>query len=356
MTRNANARASKLWQFTQHHCFNPRKCDMTNLPRILSITTSLKDFFLAWIDKIRSRAILLFVTTSLNHHISPLKKAAPLPRRGRTGNQGQNLDPICRTTTPYHWSRVRSSLAMLPEARRTPLLPSSLERISSAKDTMTMISVSLRQLVDFSFASPHEQRKLLRDIRDARSDGYQPFHYYRRALVAILRYHRRHLSSTELRAVAASFDQEAAFADARQAACLRYNARCIRTYLSHFAHLPPPDIDRRIRLRLQLGQLTVAVAPDLAYTKRGRTNLVRFEFREGGIAQSRAKAMVACLGFAADQAGIRLSAGSCQVWDLATGELFAAGKPGVRLRRQLESSAQNLVAIWNSLEPITMNP
>lgn len=212
-----------------------------------------------------------------------------------------------------------------------------------------MIKISVRGLAKFMTASPAAQRKVLHDYKYPDENEPSAMRlYYKDATDRIKAYHRSSHDRDWLRAKVIDLSQLARLTPGRAGTRLRHNARALTAYEKYFADWQLIPLSQ-LRLRLDVGDVTVTVTPDLHALERKRVKLVKLDFSTSAPNDTAVK-IVSQIMFEAAKGRLQsLSSSSIVYIDVTRGHEYKGARAGARTLREIEAACANIENIWPSI-------
>lgn len=212
-----------------------------------------------------------------------------------------------------------------------------------------MKQLSLKGLADFMTASATKQRSILRDHKyPSEDEARAKILYYREARDRIAAYHAGNRERQWLDEQSAEFAQLSASSSGGRRVRLSHNARALRQYAEYFSDRRY-QVLRDINFELIFLDVRITVFPDLHVRVGDRELFLKLEFSTVQPEERVVKIISQCLFEAARARLPELPSTAVQYLDVPRGDSYRGARLGARLRRDIESTCQNISAIWDSI-------
>jgi hypothetical protein len=210
------------------------------------------------------------------------------------------------------------------------------------------IKISLKGLAKFMTSSDAGRRKVLRDFKFPQPEGKAQAVYYREARGFISSHNERRRPEGWLSERAATLASLSASNRGATAVRLGQNSRALLQYErnwggEYFEILP------QITMALIYGRVRVSVFPDLHVRRDGREQLVKLEFSNSELSQMAIKIICQGMFEAVTRTDLGLKSSDVMLFDVPRGAIHRGARMGSRLAREIEASAQNIIAMWDSI-------
>ena len=212
-----------------------------------------------------------------------------------------------------------------------------------------MIKITVKGLAKFMTKGPAGQRKVLRDFKFPRPEGFVQSIYYGEARQAIRDYHSKGNNPATLVKAIGDLRAEADRAAGQTQTRLEHNIRAVESYLRHFAN-------RRFRVlqtpRLEYSHQNVAIGatPDLFVEEKGCEKLIKLELGADAPDRAMVKIILQVMYEAALSHGIRVRPQDVICLDATRAVQHKGAKVRARLTREIEAACENIEAMWPGIK------
>jgi hypothetical protein len=212
-----------------------------------------------------------------------------------------------------------------------------------------MIKITVKGLAKFMTKGPVGQRKVLRDFKFPKPEGFVQSIYYGEARRAIRDYHSKGNSPATLVKAIEDLRAEADRAAGQAQRRLEHNIRAVESYLKHFANrrfrvLQTP------RLGYSRQNLYVSATPDLFVEEKGREKLIKLELGADAPDRAMIKIILQVMYEAALSNGVRVRPQDVIYLDASRAVQHRGAKARARVTREIEAACENIEAMWPGIK------
>jgi len=169
--------------------------------------------------------------------------------------------------------------------------------------------------------------------------------YYKGATDRIRAYHRSGHDRDWLQARVKDLSERAHLTPGRAGTRLRHNARALSLYEKHFAHrtLEPQG---QFHLRLDVGNVTITVCPDLCVIEKGKLKLIKLEFSEDEPSDETVKVISQGMFEATTARVPDLRSSSVVLLDVPRGAEHRGTRAGARRLCEIHAACKSIESLW----------
>jgi hypothetical protein len=212
------------------------------------------------------------------------------------------------------------------------------------------IRITVKGLAKYIDGTPAQQRRVLQDFKYPDTDEPAAMRqYYQDATNAVRAFHRNGHDRVRLREQAQTLSARAREADGATATRLRNNARGLMQYEQHFGgrelHVQPST-----RMRLDFGEVQIALNPELSVTERGRPKLMKLSFANEEPSEIEVRVIVQCLYEAANRQLGEFPGNAVLFLDVPRGIEHRGARAGARTLREIEAACETISGIWPQIQ------
>lgn len=212
-----------------------------------------------------------------------------------------------------------------------------------------MIKISVKGLAKFMTSSSAAQRKILRDYKHPDEDEPAAMRlYYKDATDRIVAYHRSGHDRSWLTEKAKDVAELARLTPGPAGTRLRNNSRALSFYEQHFAERSF-EPQGQLRLRLEVGGVTITVSPDLYVLEKGKAKVVKLEFSKEAPSDESVKIISQAMFEAAKGHVQGLSSSSVLLLDVPRGTEHRGARAGARMLNEIQAACKTIEAVWPSI-------
>jgi hypothetical protein len=203
-----------------------------------------------------------------------------------------------------------------------------------------MIKITVKGLAKFMTNGPASQRKVLRNFKFPKPEGFVQTIYYGEARRAIRDYHSKGNDPATLARAIEDLRVEADRATGQAQTRLEHNIRAVEGYLKHFANRRLTVLETP-RLGYSHQNVAVGATPDLFVEEKGREKLIKLEL---------VKIILQVMYEAAVSNGIRVRPQDVIYLDASRAVQHKGAKVRARLTREIEAACENIEAMWPGIK------
>jgi hypothetical protein len=212
-----------------------------------------------------------------------------------------------------------------------------------------MIRITVKGLAKFMTKGPAGQRKVLRDFKIPKPEGFVQTVYYGEARQAIRDYHSKGNNPATLIKAVEGLQVEADRAEGQSETRLKHNIRAIESYLQHFASQKFKVLTTP-RLEYLHQNVTVNANPDLFVEEKQRQKLIKLELGADKPDKAMVRIILQVMYEAAVRAGLNLRPQDVIYLDASRAEQHRGAKVRARLSRDVEAACENIEAMWPGIK------
>lgn len=212
------------------------------------------------------------------------------------------------------------------------------------------IRMSVRGLAKYIVGSPSQQRRVLQDYKYP--DGDEPAamrQYYQDATNAVRVFHRYGHDRAHLREQGQALAAKARDAQGGTATRLRNNARVVLQYEQGFGSRVF-EMRPVAKMRLDFGDVQVALVPDLHVVERGKSKLIKLSFGSEEPNEVEVRVVVQCLYEAANRQMGEFSGNAVSLFDVPRATEHRGARAGARMLREIEAACDTIAGIWPRIQ------
>jgi hypothetical protein len=208
-----------------------------------------------------------------------------------------------------------------------------------------MIPITLKGLAKFMTSTSATQRKILRDYKYPKEEGYAMALYYKEARDLVRSAHKDEQPPQWLRDQALLIRKLAQASGRQSGRRLLNNARAIEEYAGAFSSRKfeiLPDLDAS----MIVDDVKIKINPDLHVKESGKEKIVKLEFSRAELEEQVIKIICQTMfeGVAAN--GKRFSPSCVLYLDVPRGVAHTGARQGSRMRGEIEAACKNIAAVW----------
>ena len=217
--------------------------------------------------------------------------------------------------------------------------------MSGSTNGAEMIRITVKGLAKFMTRGPAGQRKVLRDFKLPKPEGFVQSIYYGEARRAIRDYHSKGNDPATLVSAIEDLRTEADRATGQGQTRLEHNIRAVESYLRHFANKRFTVLETP-RLRYSHENVTVSATPDLFVEENGREKLIKLELGADAPDHTMVKIILQVMYQAAVSDGIAVRPQDVIYLDASRAVQHKGAKVRARLTGEIEAACENIEAMW----------
>ncbi len=211
-----------------------------------------------------------------------------------------------------------------------------------------MIPITLKGLAKFMTATPANQRKILKDFKYPKEEGYAQALYYREARDLIYSLYKHNHPSAWLAERATQLRGLATATGGQSGGRLSHNARGVDQYLAHFSGRRF-EVLKDLDLSVSLSGVRIKINPDLHVREGGKEKIIKLEFSAREPEERLVRIVCQTMFEGASANGHPLTASCVLYLDVPRGAEHRGARAGARMRAEIDAACQNIASLWDRI-------